>query len=333
MNQKIKVHFVCSGNIFRSRLAEAYAKSLGLGQLEISSSGVFAAKYPPDFLSPWAKIAGHQNKFSEWFSPTRNQTSSAQLQSSDIIVFMSEDVLLAAKQNYDFNQSICVVWAIKDRGDWRKKLPIGQKRRRTIKHIKSRVDQLIIDITRGGWVDVVDEANKPLNFKLPIAIANQNKLWHRSCHAIITTPNKSTLVEKRSNHIIFSPNRIDVTLGGHVDAGETPGAAILREIFEETGLRVDPSLPRLLEVYKWNSYHPRYKRYSKTFQSTYHVLLPSNNPVTTIQPAEVASMSILSPRQLRHLITFHRIKNLGQLSYNHAYYLRIAKMAGVFADK
>ena len=58
MSQKIKVHFVCNGNIFRSRLAEAYAKSLGLGQLEISSSGVVAANYPPDSLSPWAKMAG-----------------------------------------------------------------------------------------------------------------------------------------------------------------------------------------------------------------------------------------------------------------------------------
>ncbi len=41
------VHFVCRGNAFRSLIAEAYLKSLGIKDLEVHSSGTVAEKYKP----------------------------------------------------------------------------------------------------------------------------------------------------------------------------------------------------------------------------------------------------------------------------------------------
>lgn len=240
---------------------------------------------------------------------------------------MSGDVYRDASRLYDFNHAICLVWHVKDQGDWRQKLSPGQKRSRTFRHIKRSVDRLIKNVSQGGWVDVVDETNNALSFSLPVTIANHKRLWHHGCHALITTPKKYTLVQKRSNKIIFSPNLIDVSLGGHVDVSETPAQAVVREIREEVGLHVDPTSLRLLEVYRWISYHPRYRRYSKSFIYTYHVPLTEDKPLFTIQEEEVLLVKLLSPRQLRRLIAFHGLKHLGRLNYAHVYYRRIIRLA------
>lgn len=39
MTDMVKVEFVCSGNTFRSRTAEAYLKSKGVAGIVVSSSG------------------------------------------------------------------------------------------------------------------------------------------------------------------------------------------------------------------------------------------------------------------------------------------------------
>jgi protein-tyrosine-phosphatase len=38
----MRVHFVCTGNLYRSRMAEAYLRSKAIPGLEVTSSGVLA---------------------------------------------------------------------------------------------------------------------------------------------------------------------------------------------------------------------------------------------------------------------------------------------------
>ena len=58
----MKIHFICSGNTFRSRLAEAYLKSKNINNLIVSSSGIEASK---NFNGP---IASH----TAWLSDKYN---------------------------------------------------------------------------------------------------------------------------------------------------------------------------------------------------------------------------------------------------------------------
>jgi protein-tyrosine-phosphatase/8-oxo-dGTP pyrophosphatase MutT (NUDIX family) len=329
MKDKIKIHFVCRGNVYRSRLAEAYAKSeFGVGY-EITSSGIYAIKYPHIYVSPWTKILSHEYGLTQYLSEHTTQTNNHILENQDILIFMSEDVYKDAVSKYIFNNSKSVVWKVKDREDWAKKISLHDKRQKTYKKISRQANELIKDIKQGGWVDVVDGENKPLGFSLPINIANKNSVWHRGCHAIITTPNKKTLVQKRSNNIIFSPKLVDISLGGHVDVNEQPCDAIVREIKEEVGLDVGAEDLIDLGIYKQSNYHPKYKKHNRSFIYTYHVRLNEDKPNLTIQKEEVDSVKLLTPSQLKRLIKYSRLKHVGRLNYPHVYYKNIAKLSEV----
>lgn len=135
MQPKIKIHFVCRGNVYRSRVAEAYAKSLKKDAWEISSSGIAANKYANRSLHSWARAIGRKHGFDAYFNPRTTQTTAEMLHEQDVIVFMRSDVFNDARNMFDFNAGKCLVWDIKDREDWPKQLSILQRRRRTFKHI------------------------------------------------------------------------------------------------------------------------------------------------------------------------------------------------------
>lgn len=316
----IRVHFVCRGNALRSRVAEAYARLLVGDRWIISSSGIDQQLTPDQGLSAWAKIVGHQHGFDLQFSQTAVQTTTDILKTQDIIIFLSKDVFRDANNVYAFQPARTRTWKIKDRGDWRPNLTLHQKRNRMFKHIKRQVQQLVIDIEHGGWVDIVDEENKPLDIRLPISIANKNGQWHRVCHAIITTPSGQTLVQKRSSHIFFAPGLLDISVGGHVDSGETPEVAMVREIYEEVGLQVKTKELTYLGIFKQASYHPRYKRYTKGFVYTYHMRTQQASPKLILQKSEVASARFITKRQLARLIKRHSLRGLGRLNYSYRYY-------------
>lgn len=324
-----KIHFVCSGNVFRSRLAEAYMRRAVGDSYIVSSSGVNADRWPIDYVSPWAHRISHRDKISNYLSSVRKISSQADFDENDIIIFMHPRVLNDARAKFTLNEDKCLVWDVKDREDWRGKLTIRQKEDRTARLIKRRTKRLIDDISRGSWVDIVTPQNQSREFSLPISIANNKNLWHRGCHVVLTTPNKHVVIQRRSPQIIFSPRMIDITMGGHVDSGESPKAAMLREMHEEMGISLEPNKLKLLEIYKQSRYHPKYKRHARSFTYTYHAELNENHPVFNIQKSEVSKVALLSPAQSRHLVAKHRLRGLGKLNYTYAFYRYLLGEVGV----
>ena len=64
-------------------------------------------------------------------------------------------------------------------------------------------------------------------------------LWHKdSCVYILSKDNKNILLQKRSPEKRPWPNMWDVSVGGHVNAGELGTHAIIRELKEELGIDV-----------------------------------------------------------------------------------------------
>lgn len=63
-------------------------------------------------------------------------------------------------------------------------------------------------------------------------------LWHRAVYAFIIDKNSNILLQKRSAKKKLWPNMWDVTVGGHVDAGEFGRQSLIREVKEELGIDI-----------------------------------------------------------------------------------------------
>ena len=318
------LHFVCRGNMYRSRLAEAYTRTIELPGCRVSSSGIEANRYyasqPADFLEPHTKAAAENIGVLPKLAAHRQQTTNALLDEADIIVFMNKDVYRDACKHFVFNPLKAVIWDIADtRG-----LPHVKALERNIRRNSLRIPQycraLAHELGHIGWVDIVSNQNQPLGFKLPLSWANRRHQWFRGCHVVLTTPAGKYLVEKRSATIIFSPGQLDISLGGAVDAGEQPLHAAVRETREEVGLVLAPPDLRLIDVRKQSRWHPRYHVQTRVFLYSYHAILDGEAPAITLQRKEVAAVRLLNNQQLTTLLRRHRLLRLGRLKYGYRYY-------------
>ena len=86
-------------------------------------------------------------------------------------------------------------------------------------------------------IDIFDEAMNYLG-KMDKARAHQEGKWHKSVHVWITD-GKNVLLQLRAPQKKSFPNKWDISVAGHVDAGETPLQAAQREFHEELGIPWD----------------------------------------------------------------------------------------------
>lgn len=334
------VHFVCRGNRYRSRLAEAIFKNYKLANYTITSSGIDTGRVKAEIETYTTDVATAHGIAGE-LATHKTQTRDKLLQDADVIVFMSKDVYDDASKLYRVDPRKTLVWHIGDIDaplhyagtDKRNKALVASLTEKTFKNIEAMCSDLKAYLTTTSWVDITDSTNKPTGLRLPTAWVADRGFWHRGCHAIITTPDKKYIVEKRSKKIIFSPSRLEITLGGAVDSGETPEQAMIREIREELGIQVKPQQLTLIDIYKWSSYHPRYNKYSRHFRYTYHVALEQNDPMLRIQPSEVALATLLSRRKVNRLLRTHRLRHLGSLNFGYSYYRKVIRLSEPYLNQ
>ncbi|OGZ05615.1 MAG: hypothetical protein A2845_04610 [Candidatus Lloydbacteria bacterium RIFCSPHIGHO2_01_FULL_49_22] len=88
----MKIHFVCRGNTYRSRLAEAYFNSLVIPDCFAVSSGIAALRNLNGPITTYAAriIAAHG--FTQYGKIGWTQSTKEDLEAADIVVFMNADV-------------------------------------------------------------------------------------------------------------------------------------------------------------------------------------------------------------------------------------------------
>ena len=99
-------------------------------------------------------------------------------------------------------------------------------------------------------LDIWDENGCPTGNCAPKDYLHQKGLFHPTVHIWFYNRTPAILLQKRGPNKQIFPNLWDVSVAGHVAAGETILEAALREIKEEIGLVVGSTALELLRVKK-----------------------------------------------------------------------------------
>ena len=119
------IHFVCTGNGYRSRLAEAYLKSkLTKGKIKVSSSGIAAneSRFDNGPICWYAMKLIQKVKVIPYMSWKGNQTTKEILKNVDLLICMNNTHLEFCKKNFGFIKQYDV-WDIPDLDEMKGYIP------------------------------------------------------------------------------------------------------------------------------------------------------------------------------------------------------------------
>ncbi len=106
--------------------------------------------------------------------------------------------------------------------------------------------------------DIVDNQGRPLGYTKSKSIVHKEGLWHRSVHIWIINSKNEILLQKRSANKKIGPNLWDISVAGHMSAGDTSKKCAVREIKEELGIDINPQKLEFLETVRKDKEYPPY---------------------------------------------------------------------------
>jgi protein-tyrosine-phosphatase len=92
------IHFICTGNIYRSRIAEAYCVSKAVPGLRVFSSGIQTVLNRGISIAPYALRILREQGLERFAAGGWRQTTEALVRASDCLVFME-------REHYNFCES------------------------------------------------------------------------------------------------------------------------------------------------------------------------------------------------------------------------------------
>jgi len=146
------------------------------------------------------------------------------------------------------------------------------------------------------YLDILDEeGNKTGKTKLRSEVHRDGD-WHRSVHIWIINTKNELLIQKRSPNKKTHPNFLDLSVAGHVSAGDGVIDSAIREIKEELGISIDPS-----ELEQVCIYQQKYNENGFNNNQFNNVFLLKKDIVTknaVLQKEEVAEIKFIPYQEL-----------------------------------
>jgi isopentenyldiphosphate isomerase len=145
-------------------------------------------------------------------------------------------------------------------------------------------------------IDICEENNNLTETKKLTGEAHRDGLWHRSAHIWMYNHQNELLLQLRSPKKFLYPNVWDISVAGHVNTGETPEEAAVREIHEEIGLEVAPEELTFVKILKHQSVYKDIK--NNEFYYIYLLQLDKNITELKIQTEELKTIKLITLSEL-----------------------------------
>ena len=148
------------------------------------------------------------------------------------------------------------------------------------------------------FIDVLNPDGAPTGARKPKPEIHRDGDWHLSVHVWIRGSDGRLLIQRRSRVKENNPGLWDVSVAGHVSAGESAITSALREVEEEIGLRLDAhELRHVTRLRETAILHD-----GRYIDNEYHDVFVVDRDVEldtlTLQPGEVDAVAWIDPRDL-----------------------------------
>ena len=141
---------------------------------------------------------------------------------------------------------------------------------------------------------------------------HKNDLWHREVAVWVMNEKNEILLQKRSANKKQYPNKYAVC-AGHIDVGEKPEMAAIRELEEETGIKIAIDDLIAIDVFK------NKQNENNHFKYTYLVFTNKKIQEMTMQKEEVSELKYITLKELEDMI----INEDEMLTFSKKYYAKI----------
>ena len=173
-------------------------------------------------------------------------------------------------------------------------------------------------------LDIVTKQGVPTGKTALKSEAHAKGLYHNTIHLWLYTSRGEILLQQRSHKKIIFPLLWDVSVAGHIDAGETFIEAALRETEEEIGLKLAPNNLQHIGTFLHETSYADGKIQDNEFHQVYIAKLNVSLNVLVKQESEVEALKLVTLEDFEALLKNSRT-NMHFVTSNYDYYLKVHK--------
>ena len=173
------------------------------------------------------------------------------------------------------------------------------------------------------YIDIVNNTGEPTGQSAPKTEIHSKGLYHNTVHIWLYTSKGNILLQQRAASKAICPLLWDVSVAGHVDAGETLTEAAIREIEEEIGLKIQEKNLKKIGVFPCFQTYPN-GMIDNEFHHTFTALLNVNLSELSPQKEEVEALKLVNISEFKDLLN-NSDKNGHFVSSNYDYYITVLK--------